>query len=167
MNKIILNISGMSCSACSSGLEKYLNKQSGIKYASVNLVLAQVLIEYDDSINIEILNRYIKEAGFKSNGVYDEKVNNEKNDKKIKLTLFLVISVIIIYISSFNMLGLYMIPIFNKNIYPNIYVLSFLFLTVPFLIYGFDIFKNGLKKLVHKMPNMDTLVTIGVFSNFF
>ena len=36
MNKIVLNIEGMTCSACSNGLEKYLNKQKGIKEASVN-----------------------------------------------------------------------------------------------------------------------------------
>ena len=45
MKKVILKIEGMSCSACSSGLEKYLNKQIGITNASVNLVLGNALIE--------------------------------------------------------------------------------------------------------------------------
>lgn len=45
MKKIILSIDGMSCSACSSSLEKYLNKQKGIKSAYVNLVLATASIE--------------------------------------------------------------------------------------------------------------------------
>ena len=44
MSKVILSISGMSCSARSNSLEKYLNKQKGIINASVNLVLAQALI---------------------------------------------------------------------------------------------------------------------------
>ena len=48
MKKIILSIDGMTCSACSSGLEKYLNKQDGIKNASVNLVMATANIEYDE-----------------------------------------------------------------------------------------------------------------------
>ena len=39
MKKIILSIDGMTCSACSNGLEKYLNKQDGINSASVNLVM--------------------------------------------------------------------------------------------------------------------------------
>ena len=43
MNKVILKIDGMSCSGCSNGLEKYLNKQKGIESASVNLVLAQAM----------------------------------------------------------------------------------------------------------------------------
>ena len=41
MKKIILSIDGMTCSACSNGLEKYLNKQNGIYNASVNLVIAE------------------------------------------------------------------------------------------------------------------------------
>ena len=48
MKKIILSIDGMTCSACSNGLEKYLNKQNGIKQASVNLVMANATIEYDE-----------------------------------------------------------------------------------------------------------------------
>ena len=43
MKKIILSIDGMTCSACSNGLEKYLNKQKGISSASVNLVMANAL----------------------------------------------------------------------------------------------------------------------------
>ena len=50
MKKVILSIDGMTCAACSSGLEKYLNKQDGIKNASVNLVMSNASIEYDDSI---------------------------------------------------------------------------------------------------------------------
>ena len=48
MKKIILSIEGMTCSACSNGLEKYLNKQDGIKNASVNLVMANATVEYDE-----------------------------------------------------------------------------------------------------------------------
>ena len=45
MKKVILSIGNMSCSACSSGLEKYLNKQKGVVSAYVNLVLAQASID--------------------------------------------------------------------------------------------------------------------------
>ena len=52
MKKIILSIEGMTCSACSNGLEKYLNKQKGIKNATVNLVMANSLIEYDEKVDV-------------------------------------------------------------------------------------------------------------------
>ena len=70
MNKIDLSIGGMSCSACSSGLEKYLNKKKGIVDASVNLVLAMATIKYE-GIGINDIEKYIKEAGFESLGPYD------------------------------------------------------------------------------------------------
>ena len=80
MSKVILSISGMSCSACSNSLEKYLNKQKGIINASVNLVLAQALIEYDNTLTINDLNRFFSEVGFKSLGIYDEKKENKAVD---------------------------------------------------------------------------------------
>ena len=48
MKKIVLNIEGMTCSACSNGLEKYLKKQDGVIDASVNLVMATAMIEYEE-----------------------------------------------------------------------------------------------------------------------
>ena len=80
MSKVILSISGMSCSACSNSLEKYLNKQKGIINASVNLVVAQALIEYDNTLTINDLNRFFSEVGFKSLGIYDEKKENKAVD---------------------------------------------------------------------------------------
>ena len=50
MKKIILSIDGMTCSACSNGLEKYLNKQNGIINTTVNLVMANATIDYDEDL---------------------------------------------------------------------------------------------------------------------
>ena len=62
MKKINLKIGGMSCSACSNGLEKYLNKQTGVISASVNLVMANALIEYDESVlNRKKIEKFVKE----------------------------------------------------------------------------------------------------------
>ena len=79
MKKVVLNIEGMTCSACSNGLEKYLNKQEGVISASVNLVMATALIEYEDNLSIKDLNRFVKEAGFKSLG---EKKEEKKSTYK-------------------------------------------------------------------------------------
>ena len=65
MSKAILSISGMSCSARSNSLEKYLNKQKGIINASVNLVLAQALIEYDNALTIKDLNSFFLKLDLK------------------------------------------------------------------------------------------------------
>lgn len=64
LEKKVFRIDGMTCSACSSGLEKYLNKQIGVKSANVNLVLSTATILYE-GINKKDLERYINEAGLK------------------------------------------------------------------------------------------------------
>ncbi len=166
MQKVILNIGGMSCSACSNGLEKYLNKQSGIISASVNLVLGQALIEYEDNLTLDDLSKFISDAGYENLGMYDEvKQNKKKNNIKL-LVVFGILSVFILYISMSHMLYLPTISFLNMEKYPINYSICLFILSIPYLIYGFDILKNGYKNLIHKMPNMDTLVSIGVISSF-
>lgn len=165
MQKVILNIKGMSCSACSNSLEKYLNKQNGIINATVNLVLSQASIEYNDNLSIEDLNKFISDAGFESLGIYDEtKINKTNKSNKIIIPITFL-TILVIYISMSHMLSLPSIPYLDMMKNPINYTISLLILTIPYLIYGFDIIKNGYKNLIHSHPNMDTLVFIGVLSS--
>ena len=163
MKKIVLNIEGMTCSACSNGLEKYLNKQDGIISASVNLVMATALIEYEDNLSIKDLNRFVKEAGFRSLG---EKKEEKKNNELIKLIVFSVLGIVLMYISMGQMINLPTLSILNMMENPRIYAITLMVLSVLFILYGFDIIKNGIKNIIHKMPNMDSLVGVGVIVNF-
>ena len=70
------------------------------------------------------------------------------------------------YIAMGHMIGLPAISFLDQHHNPINYTLSLLVLTIAFLIYGHDILKNGYKNLIHKIPNMDTLVAIGVISSF-
>ena len=82
MKKVILKIDGMSCSGCSNRVEKYLNKQDGVK-ASVNLVMAQALVEYDETkVSLSDLYRFVEESGYTSLGVYTEKEDKKKTTLK-------------------------------------------------------------------------------------
>ncbi len=167
MKKIILSIDGMTCSACSNGLEKYLNKQNGISSASVNLVMANSLIEYDETIlDQKKIEQFIKQAGFKSLGVFKEdKLETKSKKETVMFFSFLLLAVFLMYVSMGHMVGLPTPSFLNMHDSPIVYT-SFLFLlTLPFLAYGYDILKNGYKNLVHKTPNMDTLVGIGVVSS--
>lgn len=168
MKKIVLAIGGMTCSACSNGLEKYLNKQEGIQNASVNLVMANALIEYDDTkIDRKKLDEFVKKAGFKSLGIYNPQAEENKHKKeKIYFIIFGILAVILLYIAMGQMIGLPIIPALNMEISPQIFGITLFILTIAFLIYGFDIIRSGFKNLFHKAPNMDTLVAIGVISSF-
>ena len=167
MKKVILKIDGMTCSACSNGLEKYLNKQEGIQNASVNLVMSNALIEYDEKkLNLEQLETFVKKAGFKSLGLYDNKTEEDKNKgEKTKFIIFGVLAVILLYISMGHMVGMPIFDFLNMHKSPINYTIVLLILTLGFIYYGFDILKNGYKNLIHKTPNMDTLVSIGVISS--
>ena len=168
MKKIILSIEGMTCSACSNGLEKYLNKQEGINKASVNLVMANASIEYDEQIlNIDNLNEFVRKAGFKSLGEFKEIKLEEKSQKeKIKFSIFTILAIILMYIAMGHMINLPILGIININQNPIGYTICLFVFAIIFMIYGFDILKNGYKNLIHRTANMDTLVGIGVISSF-
>ena len=168
MKKIILSIEGMTCSACSNGLEKYLNKQNGVVNASVNLVMANAVIEYDEKIlNQAKLEEFVAKAGFKSLGEFKEiKTENKNKKEKIKFVVFSILAILLMYISMGHMIGLPTLSIINPHENPINYTVTLLVFAIIFIFYGFDIIKNGYKNLIHATPNMDTLVGIGVLSSF-
>ena len=155
INKIVLKIDGMTCSACSNGLEKYLKKQTGIKDVNVNLILAIATISYEN-IKIKDIENYIKEAGFKSLGEF-KNLDDDHTFKKEKnvLIFYGILLIILMYIAMAHMFNLPSLP-------NNLKIYALILFSLVFLIYGFDIIKNGFKNLIHKIPNMDTLVTFSV-----
>ena len=168
MKKVVLSIEGMTCSACSNGLEKYLNKQEGIKSAAVNLVMANASIEYDEKIlNIDNLNEFVRKAGFKSLGDFKEiKIEGKNKKEKIKFIMFTILAIILMYIAMGHMIHLPTLSMIDVNQNPIGYTICLLVFAIIFMIYGFDILKNGYKNLIHRTANMDTLVGIGVISSF-
>ena len=165
MKKIILKIEGMTCSACSSSLEKYLLKQEGIDDALVNLVMSSASITYEDNITMDDLNRFISEAGFKSLGLYNE--NEDKDNNKAKY--FIVnglLALLVLYISMSHMIHLPVIPFLDMINYPVNYSVCLFIFSLYFIYFGRDIIISGIKNIKYKSPNMDTLVTLGVVSSF-
>ena len=168
MKKVLLKIGGMTCSACSSGLEKYLNKQDGVVRANVNLVMNNASIEYDDKkLSLKDIEKFVDKAGFESLGIDNlKKEERKKSGEKINLILTSIFSIAILYVSMAHMIDLPDIPFLSMMEHPLNYAVSLLVLTTVILGLGYNILKNGIKNLIHGTPNMDTLVTIGVFASF-
>lgn len=165
MKKIILKIEGMTCSACSSSLEKYLLKQEGIDDALVNLVMSSASITYEDNITIDDLNRFVSEAGFKSLGLYNE--NEDKDNNKTKYFVVNgILALLVLYISMSHMIHLPVIPFLHMINYPVNYSVCLFIFSLYFIYFGRDIIISGIKNIKYKSPNMDTLVTLGVVSSF-
>lgn len=165
MKKIILKIEGMTCSACSLSLEKYLLKQEGIDDALVNLVMSSASITYEDNITIDDLNRFVSEAGFKSLGLYNE--NEDKDNNKTKYFVVNgILALLVLYISMSHMIHLPVIPFLHMINYPVNYSVCLFIFSLYFIYFGKDIIISGIKNIKYKSPNMDTLVTLGVVSSF-
>lgn len=167
MKKVLLKIDGMTCSACSSGLEKYLNKQDGIINATVNLVMNNASVEYDEKkLDIPQIEKFVQKAGFESLGIDNlQKEEKKKSREKYKLIGFGIIAVITLYIAMAHMIGLPEIPFLSMHTYPINYTISLLILSIISIFLGSNIIKNGFKNLIHRTANMDTLVMLGVFSS--
>jgi len=165
LKKKILNIEGMTCSACSNGLEKYLNRQKGIKDARVNLVMAQAEIEYDENVvGSNDLDRFVKEAGFKSLG---EKTKDGTDKFSLLFIIqFSILAIILMITSMGKMVGIEVPYVVNMMDNPVGFTIFELVIAIFFLVWGADIIINGIKNLLHRMPNMDTLVGVGVTVNF-
>lgn len=165
MKKIILKIEGMTCSACSSSLEKYLLKQEGIDDALVNLVMSSASITYEDNITMDDLNRFVSEAGFKSLGLYNENEDKDNNRTKYFVVNGLL-ALLVLYISMSHMIHLPVIPFLHMINYPVNYSVCLFIFSLYFIYFGRDIIISGIKNIKYKSPNMDTLVTLGVVSSF-
>lgn len=165
MKKIILKIEGMTCSACSSSLEKHLLKQEGIDDALVNLVMSSASITYEDNITMDDLNRFVSEAGFKSLGLYNE--NEDKDNNKTKYFVVNgILALLVLYISMSHMIHLPVIPFLHMINHPVNYSVCLFIFSLYFIYFGRDIIISGIKNIKYKSPNMDTLVTLGVISSF-
>ena len=160
MKTIILQIGGMTCSACSSGLEKYLNKQKGIEKATINLILQTATIEYQ-GISLKTIEEYIEQAGFKSEGEFKSITKKETTKQEMLRLIFmgiLLVSLVLITKAT-------NIP-YLKGLNQNAYIWISLGISLLFLVYGFSLLKSGWKNLLHKMPTMDSLVFLSVFFSF-
>ena len=168
MKKVLLKIDGMTCSACSSGLEKYLNKQDGILNATVNLVMNNASVEYDEKkLDIPQIEKFVQKAGFESLGIDNlQKEEKKKSREKYKLWGFTIIAILTLYIAMGHMIGLPEVPFLGMHTHPINYTIALLILSIISIIMGWDILKNGYKNLIHKTANMDTLVGLGVISSF-
>ena len=148
MKKIVLKVDGMTCSACSSGLEKYLSKQNGVISANVNLVLSLVSILYEN-VSIKDLENYIKEAGFKSLGEFKGIEDNEiNNSDKGKLVFFGILLLILMYVMASQMFNLPAIPFVNHS-YPIILGTVLLVFAFLFLFLRLVLLKSGCKYFIH------------------
>ena len=176
MNKVLFNITGMHCSACSSRIEKVVGKQKGVEQISVNLLKNNMYVTFDEAtISAEDIIAKVEKLGFGAS-LHTEKAQakekpvdtaaQEMQAMKQRFIWSALFTLPLFYLSMGKMAGWPLPEIFLGTENALINGLTQLFLTIPVIIIGSSYFKNGFRTLLDKAPNMDSLIALGSSASF-
>ena len=156
-------VTGMTCSACSAGIERTLKKMDGIKSVEVSLMGESMNVEYDEAIvSREAIVAAVKELGYGAT-LFDaaewKRQKPQTNTLKRRFFISLLFLIPLMYFSMGEMAGL-------PQPSPTVNYTVQLILTALITAVNFRFFTNGVKALLKRVPNMDTLVALGSAASF-
>lgn len=166
------NVTGMSCAACSSRVEKAVSKVEGVQSCSVSLLTNSMGVE--GSASDESIIAAVEKAGYGASVAGGEKKQSAENDQlKDKDTPVLMHRLIasvgflavLMYISMGHMMLGWPLPNFFTDNHIAMGLVQLL-LCVIIMVINQKFFINGFKGLIHRSPNMDTLVALGSGASF-
>lgn len=166
------NVTGMSCAACSSRVEKAVSKVEGVQSCSVNLLTNSMGVE--GSASDESIIAAVEKAGYGASVAGAEKKQSAETDQlKDKDTPVLMhrliasvgFLVVLMYISMGHMMWGWPLPAFFADNHIAMGLVQLL-LCVIIMVINQKFFINGFKGLIHRSPNMDTLVALGSGASF-
>lgn len=167
------NVTGMTCSSCSSHVEKSVAKLSGVNKVQVNLLSNSMWVEFEEQVNEEQIVQAVQQAGYGAalaepphSGSQDTPplslpAADDLKEKKQGILWSLLFLIPLFYISMGHMLGMPLPNVFHGT--ENALVFSFtqLLFTLPIVYLNRHYFIVGFKTLFHGSPNMDSLIAIG------
>lgn len=166
------NVTGMSCAACSSRVEKAVLKVEGVQSCSVSLLTNSMGVE--GSASEESIIAAVEKAGYGASVAGAEKKQSAETDQlKDKDTSVLMhrliasvgFLVVLMYISMGHMMWGWPLPAFFADNHIAM-GLAQLLLCVIIMVINRKFFISGFKGLIHRSPNMDTLVALGSGASF-
>lgn len=167
------NVTGMSCASCVARVEKAVNKVEGVTSCSVNLLTNSMSVDGDvkSSDVISAVEKAGYGASLKGNSSKENKSNDEPlkdtETPKLKKRLFssLVFLLLLMYISMGHMMWGFPLPSILANNHIAMGLIQLL-LTGIIMVINQKFFISGFKALIHRSPNMDTLVALGAGASF-
>ncbi len=160
------NVTGMTCSACSSGIERAVGKLEGVTLCEVSLMAKSMKVDFDESaVSEERIFSTVKSLGY---GIYNEgdepKVKVKSQDKKLFVRFIVSVCILVplLYVSMGHMLGA-PLPFFIDPHKGNArwFALYQCILSAAIIGVNYAFFKNGAMAVFKRVPNMDTLVSLG------
>lgn len=163
--KIMLQITGMTCAACSARIEKKLAKTSGVRHIAVNLANDSAEVMVDNGIVSSSIISIIQGMGY---GAREKTENNQAETDRIKnLTALRKLTIFgAIFTAPFivTMIGMFVQP--DNHIFHNRWMHLLLATPVQFIV-GFRLYKNAWHTLKNMSPGMDALVALGTTAAYF
>jgi P-type Cu+ transporter len=170
--KTEFDITGMTCAACSSRIEKVLNKQEGITKATVNLALEKATVEYDpNSIDTNDIIKKVDNLGYGAtvHNEQSQEANVDHRQKEIKkqkgkfiLSLILSLPLLWSMVSHFTFTSFIYVPDMLLNPWTQMALAT----PVQFFV-GKQFYVGAYKALRNKSANMDVLVALGTSAAYF
>ena len=156
------SVSGMTCAACSSHVEKGVGRLEGVQKCEVSLLTNSMTVEYDDArIDDKQIIAAVRREGYGA-ALYEGRSETAQQLKSFKIRLWVsfIFFVPLLYISMGHMLGL-PLPFFLTGRYKWLHAALQLVLTLPIIVVNFKYFIVGFKRLFTLKPNMDSLIALG------
>lgn len=175
------SITGMSCAACQSRVEKAVNGLDGVSVASVNLLTNSMVADYDENIlSCDDIIKAVEKAGYGAKVASDneagkgsanktgDKTNGEAEaneeiyaDFKRRLIVSFAFLIPLMYVSMGHMVGLQLPGFLSGHSNAVSFAFTQFLLCIPVLYVNRIYFKRGFKALFHLNPNMDSLIAVG------
>ncbi len=158
------NVTGMSCAACSSSVQRVVSRLNGVQSCDVNLITGKMTVTFDENaVSSADFFRVVQKAGFGISSDVVKKEIKQPKESVAPIIVSLIFATVLLYVSMGQMLfeNLPIPSLFdmNKNPY-NFAILQFL-CCLPVLYLGRGFFIKGIPLLFKGHPNMDSLVAIG------
>lgn len=166
------NVTGMTCAACSAHVEKAVRGVAGVDTVSVNLLMNNMMVSYEEPAAAEEICQAVAAAGYGASPAGVQKVQREefladRETPKLRRRLLASLCLLLplMYVSMGHLMWGWPVPAaFAQN--PWAIALYQLLLTGLVMVINQKFFVNGFAGLLHRAPNMDTLVALGSTAAF-
>lgn len=169
------DVTGMTCSACSSRVEKCVENLDGVKEVSVNLLTNSMQVEYDEqNLSSQKIIEEVKKAGYgaslsgvenqasaKTDQPKENPIEIQMHQMKMRTIWSFVFLIPLMYVSMGHMIGL-PLPGFLAGTENAVgFALTQFLLCIPVIVINRAYYTKGFSTLLHRAPNMDTLIALG------
>ncbi|MFD0588970.1 heavy metal translocating P-type ATPase [Paenibacillus sp. GCM10027627] len=168
--QITFDISGMTCAACASRIEKGLNKMPGISQASVNFAMETASVTFSPlEVSVEEMQKKVKQLGYEAALKQEEKRTQEHRSKEVKRhKLTLLFSALLSLPLLWSMVGHFSFTswMYVPDLFMNPWFQLLLATPVQFYV-GAPFYAGAYKALRNRSANMDVLVALGTSAAYF